>query len=587
MSDNNNNIFYQLREQDTNTTGLENGDFVCKLQRPMVLNQGDQLLVNKAVIDSRETDGDNIQLEHETQFEFDFTYYLNNYLTNVGRKDASGGALWTNADLDQEPYILCEPTNGSFFICTKIEIPYTNNPQQGEATIYITYTDVNDKSRTIGLDFVSIGSGSEYGFWTANVGGRNPTPLFVSKDNVFKITFISKNEQENLGITNEDLLKADFSLTPETKNVYEPVIIKKQFTLDAGIYDYDDFCDRINQNMTEIDSSDFLTAGDLTKNTLLTTTGSEFYDSSGATQGAFQRNAIFVRASNADRAFIQEPASVSGASNEFWLGTSQFVLQYDEILDTFYFKYLNFPFYGGNQAGLKYQEYEAGLHTPARFRIVNKYGGIMFDSIRTLDLETGEQLDLFRNKLKFNMNELIPRATRVENSTAIGNLASFPTYTLKDKLNMTGANTSVDAAVFKSATFYNPPDPTDPSGELSNVITDQQNEIYAAGAVGKKILEFGYFVIELRGLEGDLITENDIKKNVSAIISRYYTSNNYTVGGTEDAIIYTHTGPTQYLNDLRIRILDSNYELANVGQDNTVFLQHIKATTPLQEAQKK
>ena len=580
MSDNNTNIFYQLREQDTNTQGLKNGDFVCKLQRPMVLKQGDQLQVNKAIIDSRETDGDNIQLENTTQFEFDFTYYLNNYLTNAGRKDASGGALWTNADLDQEPYILCEPTNGAFFICTKIQIPSTNGSILGEAVINITYTDVNDKSRTIGLVFESPAGTT---VWTAYKEVGNPTPLFISKNTDFKITFTTDYNQKELGITNEDLLKADFSLTPDNKTVYEPVVIKKQFSLDAGIYDYDDFCDRINEKMTEIDSSDFLTAGDLTKNTLLTTTGSEFYDSSGATQGAFQRNAIFVRASNASRAFIQEPASVSGVSGEFWLGTSQFVLQYDEILDTFYFKYLNFPFYGGNQAGLKYQEYEAGLHTPARFRIVNKYGGIMFDSIRTQDLETGEELDLFRNKLKFNMGELIPRATRVENFTAIGNLASFPTYTLKDKLNMTGANTSVDAAVFKSATFYNPPDPTDPSGELSNVITDQQNEIYAAGAVGKKILEFGYFVIELRGLEGDLITENDIKKNVSAIISRYYTSNNYTVGGTEDAIIYTHTGPTQYLNDLRIRILDSNYELANVGQDNTVFLQHIKAITPLQE----
>ncbi len=585
MSENNNNIFYQLREQDTNTNGLENGDFVCKLQRPMVLKEGDQLQINKAIIDSREEDGDNIILKNNTRFDFRFSYYLTNYITNAGRKDANGGAVWTNAQLDQEPYVLCESNTGIVLTCSKISFPGKFEGFGFANNITVFYTDVNGiRDRSVNLTFNLNDSGGTF-TWIATEGeSGNPSPLFTASTDDFAIPFSS--QYETYGITQEQLEDAVFTTQEDSGTTYEPIIIKKSVELEAGVYDYDDFCDRINSGMTEINSSAFLYAGDLTRNELLTTTGSEFYDSTGATPGAFQRNAIFVRAENASRAFIQEPASVSGLANEFWLGTSQFVLKYDEIVDSFYFQYLNFPFYGGSQAGLKYQEYEAGVHTPARYRIVNKYGGIIFDSIESVDLETGQDLNLFANKLKFNLGDLIPRMNRTTNSTATGASASFPTYKLRDKENMTGANTSVDSAVIKSATFYNPPDPSGVSGPLSNVITDQQNEIYAAGAVGKKTLEYGYFVIELRGLEGDLITENDIKKNVFGIVSRYYTSNNYTVGSVEDAIIYTHTGPTQYLNDLRIRILDSNYQLADgIGTDNTVFLQHIKARTPIQEIQ--
>ena len=591
MSENNNNIFYQLREQDTNTQGLENGDFVCKLQRPMVLNEGDQLQINKAVIDSREESGNQIVLENETEFSFTFTYYLTNYLTGTGRKDASGSAAWTTAQLDQEPYVLCESSTSDIVEVKRIQIPQ-NKPGKAYSGIEVfdvKYTDTNGTERIAHIKFAYDPSdpnrpNPDLVYWDSDLNGQRPDTdtLFTARDNVFEIV-MSQSQQDEYNI-NGQLGNATYT-TDTSGGVlnYEPVIIKKQFSLEGGIYDYTDFAQRINENMTEINENEFLFQSDPTANTLLTTTGSAFYDISGGT-GAFQRGAIFVRANNPDRAFKLEPDRISSAG-DFWLGTSQFVLEYDQVVDSFYFQYLNLPFYGGTEQALKYQEYEAGSHTPAKYRIVNKYGGILLDSIQERDLKTGENLNIFKDVLKFNLNTLCPNPNRVSNSTAVGSPASFPKYDLLDKINTTGANTSVDSAVIKSATFYNPPNP---ATDLSDVITDQQDEIYAAGAIGKTILDYGYFVIELRGLEGDLITENDIKKNVFGIISRYYTSNNYTIGSTEDAIIYTHIGATQYLNELRIRILDSNYDLADgIGSDNTVFLQHIKAKIPIQEQEQK
>ena len=70
-----------------------------------------------------------------------------------------------------------------------------------------------------------------------------------------------------------------------------------------------------------------------------------------------------------------------------------------------------------------------------------------------------------------------------------------------------------------------------------------------------------------------MITNNSIKSHIFGIVSRYYETNNYTTGTEADAIIYTHRGSPLYLNELKIRILDTNYNVANIGSDNVIFLQ--------------
>ena len=151
-------------------------------------------------------------------------------------------------------------------------------------------------------------------------------------------------------------------------------------------------------------------------------------------------------------------------------------------------------------------------------------------------------------------------------------------FELKDSVNTTGALSSIDFVVDKNSIPTHPPAIVN----LGKVLTDQQNEIYAAVSVGNIALNFGYYLIEITGLRNDLITQDDIKNNIMGIISRYYQSNNYTIGSPEDAVIYTHRGPSLYLNNLGVRILQSDYTLApNLGPDNTIFLQLRKARVPL------
>ena len=88
-------------------------------------------------------------------------------------------------------------------------------------------------------------------------------------------------------------------------------------------------------------------------------------------------------------------------------------------------------------------------------------------------------------------------------------------------------------------------------------------------------------MIQINGLYNDgLITNTDLKNHIFGIIGRYYENENYTTGTEQDALIYQHKGTTQYLNEFSVRILNSNYELAQgIGNDNTIFLQHIKGVS--------
>jgi hypothetical protein len=228
-------------------------------------------------------------------------------------------------------------------------------------------------------------------------------------------------------------------------------------------------------------------------------------------------------------------------------------------------------------------------------KLTNKSSGVLIDSIITTDLAMNIQIDLFSQILGFDMGGLNPKFESVKNDTLTGASARSFKCSLSDGKNTTGGLSSLDVIVQKKAPAPASGDPptqnlykyTPNLVALNYILVDQQNEIYADRAVGLGAsLNFGYYIIAIDGLQGDFITRNDIKNNIFAIISRYYSSNNYTIGSPDDAIIYTHRGKTQVLNNLNVRILDGNFRIiGNLGNDNTLFIQHRKAKVPLDTIQ--
>ena len=567
---NNNNIFLQLREADTNNNSTRDqfGEFNAKLQKPIILNDGDELLLNKAIIDSRTIDSDRLILENPTSFTFNFGYYLVNY-RDLDRVNANGGAAWAAADLDFDLYVLCKPDGGGSVVYELTRVVYNKADDVGYKkpfNVSIGYLDTNNTPRFASIKVSQGEDGAQY-IWDSG-----PGIYAISKQNIF------------LDATDSNTLKyngaTDFRVSVDENtlgtNNYQLFTSTFTFTLDKGQYDFGDFADRINQKFTYLESDTVITQATITgNNPVLETTEGPVYNT--AVTGLYQSGALWVRSTDATKAFKLKPPSVDGGTTQQFFGTNQVDFSFDEATNRFFIKYLNFPVY---DTATQNQSVNVAATAGQFFyyKTINKYSGIIFDSIQSVDLVTNQNIDIFQDKLGFDLGTLIPTPTFVTNSTATGTSARFPTFILKDSENTTGALSSLDVVVDKKSN----PENTPILASLGKVLTDQQNEIYAARSVGNIALDFGYYLIEITGLRNDLITENDIKNNIMAIISRYYQSNNYTIGSPEDAVIYTHRGPSLYLNNLGVRILQSNYTLApNLGPDNTIFLQLRKARVPL------
>jgi len=599
---NNNNVFLQLREQDENisvNSDRQNGNFNINLKRPLILNEGDELLINKAVIDTRTLESDKIILENDINIEISFAYYLvNDNITH--RRNPNGDILFTNADLDYELYVLAVPTapgqDTKVYELRQVKFINANTPgkssQWKDWTATFSYIDVKNQSRTVDI----------------NMSLEDPKGDGVNNWTSINKTFAIARVEEFLNTTNAQILLANgiygdrgtLKLTviedDEVKGSFAPYIESTQITLKAGDYNYSDFADRINQEITFINSNQ--TLSDVSpggNNTLLLNSGHPIYDAPAPNLGLYEQGAIWIRSTDGAKGFKLEPLSVVGAGSEsqVYFGTNQFVLLFDDITNRFYFKYLNMPIYeggSGNEA-IKFEKLTAP-GSGNSIKLINKSSGILIDSIITTDTKSGVNLNLFNSVLGFSTASLHPSYSTVNTTTLTGSNARSFKCILNDGLNTTGGLSSLDTIVQKKAPDATPPalpaqnlykfTPPDLTA-LGYILIDQQNEIYAEKAVGLGAsLSFGYYIIAIDGLQGDFITRYDIKNNIFAIISRYYSSNNYTVGSPEDAIIYTHRGNPQILNNLNVRILDGNFRIIpNLGIDNTIFLQHRKAKVPL------
>ena len=97
----------------------------------------------------------------------------------------------------------------------------------------------------------------------------------------------------------------------------------------------------------------------------------------------------------------------------------------------------------------------------------------------------------------------------------------------------------------------------------------------------------GYYLIEISGLPNIYKGKTLNKNNVMGIVSRYYNTQNYTIGDESNSVIYQHNGESISINNLNVRILLPDGTLAPLQDDNTVFLKIRKADLQLLKKQKK
>ena len=106
------NTFLQLR-QKTSEEVYGNGDYATQLRKPITLVEGDQLLLNKAIIDSRDADSGSIVLHDDITMGFNFYYYLTNFDTDDKYTDDNRNHPIASSKVDLNNYVFCSKNTPS------------------------------------------------------------------------------------------------------------------------------------------------------------------------------------------------------------------------------------------------------------------------------------------------------------------------------------------------------------------------------------------------------------------------------------------------------------------------------------------
>lgn len=552
---NNNNIFYQLREQ-TAEVKYSNGDFETKLIKPMVLEDGDQVILQKSVVDSRAVSSGNIELDNNLVIELGFYYYINNFEADARYVDTARTTEINANVVDVEKYVLTEPktTTGNEYILEEVSFKISNKSKEGIWIGLYEYTNLDGKLITVPVPMIISGNGENY------LQDPDFTTVFKqngSLENSFKnVTPSSVLESVGADASSYEVTGV---LQPGGDTIFEPVLSKISTVIEAGTYSPSDIAEIITRGLTSNSTSLFSDTfnGTINNELCLSTAGSRY---TGLGTGS-----PCIRHTDGQRSFYY-----GSPTKKRWIGTSELNLQFDEIANRMKFEYLHFPYYDSSNESVKWSAVDASA---TENQLVSSYSGILLHSIRSIDQSTLLETDFFTT-LGFNTQQLtVSPSEFVNNATLGGKVPKFNNLVIGQ--NLTSSNIGIDVGVDK-ASYNTPPAFT----TVTNVT--QTEPILARGNFRTVNYDSGYYLISIEGLNNDLITNTNIHRNIFGVLTTYYSSENYTSGSDADAIIYTHRGTPAYINSLRIRVLDNNYNVPeNLGPDSTFFLQQLKREVPL------
>lgn len=581
---NSENQFLQLRQRDAEVV-RGNGDYTVKLQTPLIIEQGSQVALNKAIIDSRSVNSGKVVLEDDTNIKIDFNYYVTNYST-TGKQDINNNA-WSQADIDADYYIWSNPySHGSNSVVTleNIVCQTTLPPIVLNAfNMNVSYYPVGGTKRINQiLQLVPVGDVHsavlEAQFPPFNVMANASTP-----DG--KPPFIILNSQHEMEDNGIDTQQIDIKLSPvtATNNHYEPFTNAMEIQIPKGSYDPEDLAERMSEAFTIL--NDDVQVGYPRGNPLLLNTEDTLY--SDFTGGLWLKqngevNSTSTGLTQFKGAFKYGKITIA---KRYYFGTNQLVFKYDQGSQRFFIEFNHMPLYNSNsEIIVAMKQITTATNT---FSLVSANGGILFRSLSATSAKTGESIDFWQGKLGFDLGKLCCSVSHIRNGVlgSGGKDALVPKFSgIKIGSSITSGETGVDVLVDKSIAPEGPL-----LSNISPTIGTQTNPIRAEGVFSNVNFNTGYYLIEINGLNTELITENDIKSHILGIVGKYYENENYTTGSTDDAIVYTHQSPVPLVvNELKIRILDSDYNLASaIGEDNTIFLQHFRPSPQEVKEEKK
>lgn len=559
-------ITVELKQKNSGQV-RSNGDYSTILTSPIQINEGDSINISKVFIDSVGEQQTSIIIPEDLNFTFSANIYNVNW--NSDGKDYLNN---NTENIDGKKYILCNrvPTpdiiGGTIIVSVVFELFNNYIPSWGGVSTTWEYKDLNN-------------SPAQYHLYLPNIVAANPGTQTIdvgvlSFDGVFTLVSPTLAELENT--YNTITLPQNINTEPVTGTVYNfiPISITKTISVLKGNYDPTFFAKMITDKLTANDRSSENTAPEFSpvSNPFLISTndwiGNQSYDY------------FFIDSETGLNGFYYTPIPPDTREGGYWVGTNQMSLEFAN--NRFYWSNLHMPLYeqaGGNKI---IQFVNPAVGTSITAIPVSSNSGIIFNTIKT-DSTDPRYLNFFNTILGFNPALTIP-VPQMTVKELDGNISFVPIYNW-NKGNFTQGLNSIDAPIVKkSDKFYQ----VQSCLSLSTIIDDETQGVYADDIFTQTGFVFGYYQISIDSIFKHMLVGTNIKRNISALISRYYESNAYCSGNISDSISYTHIGEPIMLSSLSVRILNSDGNLATgLGNDNSIYLEIRKVIPQLEMKDKK
>ena len=570
----------ELRQAQA-TNVVSNGDYEVLLPFKEEINEGDQIVVSKAFIDTQSASEQRINIPDGglTLSLQGYKYLMNQ--GDPGQADNADKSLLTDAgatalNADGTVQILCENVNPSADLRTLVSVKLLQTGKGldpsgvASGTLLIKYTDHTGAVITQPSQEFLNGQNQEktcrVGSWTYSVNPAAPQPLSVVWQPTGGDQAVNGALIEAINTSPADPPGVGFLLQPQ--------MFTFSTLLPGGSYSQEELVTQLN---------DVLQRNDPGATEFVDAEGREFFDTYG----------------QADNYFINlDGTSVSQFKDGTlrWVGASNVALDFIPTTNQFVWAYLHTPYYYQAREVMGYE-----LNYPsdaANHHVVNRWAGFMLHSVNAYDSK-GVSYPFWDKILGFPLasqgdnKSILVRPSGIATKTYGGDTYQMPTFEQstedteppEEGVNMTAGYVGLGSAINTgpadnaNAFWYQGPD--EPPNQLPyyNPVSATTKILGSQKGVLSNVNNGGYFLIEVDGgwLNSFYDTQRN-NKNQKAIISRYYSQDSYTSGTASDSVVYQHVGPSMLLQNFKVRVLNPDKQVPdNLGAGTSVFLEIVKA----------
>lgn len=572
----------EIRQQLSNKI-VDNGAYEITIPS-IQIKEGDTIQIKNVFIDTRNTASQNtINIPEDLTVSLSVIKYVVDWF-----KAPTSGTDQRNYFGSTEPihprgvrYLLCKESGALqidkvtqiYFLSSNKRFPYAGEQLRSEDYIF-EYKDASDFTKTFTIsvskdkaqDVIDDNLDKDYGIfiWDLTDGGQGDKVMKPGSLILKSPTMNGKNgavARQRL-FWDKDGFQKSYPDAPQDKSYndeiidittgFNPYIETVDFVVSAGSYTATDIATLVSKNLSVTTDGKV----DIDKNKILTRCG------------VFNRLNNYGYCSEDGQDFFTVEDD-----NQMWLGSNEIALEYDEQKNKFEWTYLHFPYYSRIQDNPPNGPTNGAIvntviNVPANPPINNDAFDLIIGASAGICI-TAWTSAFFEDILGFDDTIYVDVKDYIVKNIN-GQDTHIPVFNTVDGVNTTTAYAGLDNLVQKTnfnwfripTTLTNLENTSDITTSIiaPRVIEPQEEETFSH-----------YQVLVECGFDNDYINNQMNRRNLNAIVSKYYSYDSYTIY-QDSSTIYEHKGQTNLLNNIRVKILDSEFNTPEIGIDNTIIL---------------